>query len=88
MTFQTVTTIQVTPDQLTELVRGAIRSELANYTPPAPIGAGLLTSCQTTETLRASLMPLHEWIEYTDAWLAVLLTAFEEAQYSKLNRAK
>jgi hypothetical protein len=62
--YGTITTIQVTPDQLTELVRGAIRSELANYIPPAPVGSDLpelLTRRQTSERLQVSLTTLHDW---------------------------
>lgn len=76
MTFQTVTQIVVTPDQLTELVRGVVRSELANYTPPAPKGADLpdlLTRRQTAETLQVSLTTLHEWAKDTDERPAVLI---------------
>lgn len=74
--YGTVTQIQITPDQLTELVRGAVRSELANYTPPAPKGADLpdlLTRRQTAETLQVSLTTLHEWAKDTDERPAVLI---------------
>ena len=74
--FGTVTQIQVTPDQLTELVRGAVRSELANYTPPAPEGSTLPeypTRRQTAETLQVSLTTLHDWSKDTDDRPAVLV---------------
>ncbi|GAB2562424.1 DNA-binding protein [Spirosoma areae] len=74
--YGTVTQIQITPDQLTELVRGAIRSELANYTPPAPEGSNLpelLTRRQTAETLQVSLTTLHDWATDTDDRPAVLV---------------
>ena len=74
--FSTITQIQVTPDQLTELVRVAVRSELANYTPPAPIGADLpdyLTRKQTASTLQVSLTTLHDWAKDTDNRGAVLV---------------
>ena len=74
--FSTITQIQVTPDQLTELVRVAVRSELANYTPPAPIGADLpdyLTRKQTASTLQVSLTTLHDWAKDTDDRPAVLV---------------
>ena len=61
---------------MTELVRGAVRQELANYTPPAPAGAGLpelLTRRQTAETLQVSLTTLHEWAKDTDDRPAVLV---------------
>lgn len=76
MQFGTYTQIQVTPDQLTELVRVAVRSELANYTPPAPIGADLpdyLTRKQTASTLQVSLTTLHEWAKDSDDRPAVLV---------------
>ncbi|KAB7731429.1 helix-turn-helix domain-containing protein [Rudanella paleaurantiibacter] len=62
--YGTVTQIQVTPDQLTELVLGAVRSELANYTPPAPAHPDLpeyLTRKETAKLLRIALVTLHEW---------------------------
>ena len=74
--YGTVTQIQITPDQLTELVRGAVRSELANYTPPTPEGLDLpdlLTRRQTSETLQVSLTTLHDWATDTDDRPAVLL---------------
>ncbi|MCX6213248.1 helix-turn-helix domain-containing protein [Spirosoma sp.] len=74
--FGTVTQIQVTPDQLTELVRIAVRSELANYTPPAPEGSDLpdlMTRRQTSETLQVSLTTLHEWAKDSDERPAVLV---------------
>ena len=76
MQFGTYTQIQVTPDQLTELVRVAVRSELANFTPPAPIGADLpdyLTRKQTASTLQVSLTTLHDWAKDTDDRGAVLV---------------
>jgi Helix-turn-helix domain len=74
--YGTVTQIQVTPDQLTELVRVAVRSELANFTPPAPAGADLpdlLTRRETAEYLRVSLTTLHEWAKDTDDRAALLV---------------
>lgn len=74
--YGTITQINVTPDQLTELVRGAVRSELANYTPPAPEGAELpelLTRRQTAAALQVSLTTLHEWSLDRDDRPAVLV---------------
>ena len=74
--YGTVTQIQVTPDQLTELVRVAVRSELANYTPPAPIGAelpDLLTRKQAAAHLQVSLTTLHAWANDTDERNAILI---------------
>lgn len=74
--YGTVTQIQVTPDQLTELVRVAVRSELANFTPPAPTGADLpdlLTRRETADYLRVSLTTLHEWAKDTDDRPALLV---------------
>ena len=74
--YGTITQIQVTPDQLTELVRGAVRSELANYTPPAPVGPDLpdlLTRKQTAAHLQVSLTTLHEWAKDTDERAAILI---------------
>lgn len=74
--YGTITQINVTPDQLTELIRGAVRSELANYTPPAPIGVDLpdyLTRKQTASTLQVSLTTLHDWAKDTDDRPAVLV---------------
>lgn len=74
--YGTVTQIQITPDQLTELVRGAVRSELANYTPPAPEGStlpDLLTRRQTADALQVSLTTLHDWATDTDDRPAVLV---------------
>lgn len=76
MQYGTVTQIQVTPDQLTELIRGAVRSELANYTPPAPAGANLpelLTRKQTASQLQVSLTTLHEWAKDTEDRPAILV---------------
>ncbi|GAB3927902.1 helix-turn-helix domain-containing protein [Larkinella terrae] len=74
--YGTVTQIQVTPDQLTELVRGAVRQELANYTPPTPEGINLpdlLTRRQTAETLQVSLTTLHDWAKDTNDRTAILV---------------
>ena len=74
--YGTVTQIQVTPDQLTELVRIAVRSELANFTPPAPIGADLpelMTRREVAGYLRVSLTTLHEWAKDTDDRAALLV---------------
>lgn len=74
--FQQVTQIQITPDQLSELVRVAVRSELANYTPPAPEGStlpDLLTRRQTADVLQVSLTTLHDWATDTDERPAVLV---------------
>lgn len=74
--YGTVTQIQITPDQLTELIRGAVRSELANYTPPTPEGSNLpeyLTRRQTAETLQVSLTTLHDWANDSEDRPAVLV---------------
>lgn len=74
--YGTVTQIQITPDQLTELVRNAVREELATYTPPAPEGADLpdlLTRRQTADVLQVSLTTLHDWAQDTEDRSAVLL---------------
>ena len=74
--YGTVTQIQISPDQLTELVRGAVRSELATYTPPAPEGSELpelLTRRQTSDALQVSLTTLHDWAQDTHDRPAVLL---------------
>ncbi|QHV97284.1 helix-turn-helix domain-containing protein [Spirosoma endbachense] len=74
--YGTVTQIQVTPDQLTELVRIAVRSELANYTPPQPEGVALpelMTRRQTADTLQVSLTTLHDWAKDTDDRSAILV---------------
>ncbi|WP_128543055.1 helix-turn-helix domain-containing protein [Larkinella soli] len=74
--YGTVTQIQITPDQLTELVQKAVRSELANYTPPAPEGFDLpelLTRRQTADVLQVSLTTLHDWATDTDDRPAVLV---------------
>jgi hypothetical protein len=76
MTYQTQTVIQMTPDQLEQLVERAVQKRLDNYTPPAPIGADLpdlLTRKQTAETLQVSLTTLHEWAKDTDDRAAVLV---------------
>ncbi|MFD2569965.1 helix-turn-helix transcriptional regulator [Spirosoma soli] len=74
--YGTVTQINVTPDQLTELVRIAVRSELATYTPPVPEGSDLpelLTRRQTADHIGVSLTTLHEWAQDTDGRPAVLV---------------
>ncbi|GAB3897573.1 helix-turn-helix domain-containing protein [Spirosoma agri] len=74
--YGTITQINVTPDQLTELVRVAVRSELANFTPPAPAGSDLpelLTRRQTAEHIGVSLTTLHEWAQDSDDRPAVLV---------------
>ncbi|WP_018619365.1 helix-turn-helix domain-containing protein [Spirosoma luteum] len=74
--FQQTIQITMTPDQLGELVRGAVRSELATYTPPAPEGSDLpelLTRRQTSDTLQVSLTTLHDWALDTEERSAVLL---------------
>lgn len=76
MMYGTITQIQVTPEQLTELVRVAVRSELANYTLPIPEGfdlPDLLTRRQTSETLQVSLTTLHDWATDTAERTAVLI---------------
>ena len=73
--YGTITQIQVTPDQLSELVRVAVRSELANYSPPAPVGPDLpdlLTRKQTATLLQVSLTTLYEWSRATDERAAIL----------------
>ncbi|WP_020605661.1 helix-turn-helix domain-containing protein [Spirosoma spitsbergense] len=74
--YGTITQIQITPDQLTELVRGAVRSELATYTPPPPVGADLpelLTRRQTADRFQVSLTTLHDWAKDSDDRPAVLV---------------
>ncbi len=74
--FQQVIQINLTPDQLGELVQKAVRSELANYTPPAPEGSDLpewLTRKQAAEWLQVSLTTLHDWAKDTDDRPAVLV---------------
>ncbi|GAB3314791.1 hypothetical protein GCM10027299_03380 [Larkinella ripae] len=74
--YGTVTQIQVTPDQLTELVRGAVRQELANFTPATPADSNLpdlLTRKQASEKLQVSLTTLHDWAKDTDDRPAVLI---------------
>lgn len=74
--YSTTIQITLTPEQLGEIVRGAIRSELANYTPPAPEGSTLpelLTRKQTAETLQVSLTTLHDWARDTDERPAILV---------------
>lgn len=74
--YSSVTQITVTPDQLAELVRGVVRTELANFTPPAPAGfdlPDLLTRRQTADTLQVSLTTLHDWATDTTDRPAVLL---------------
>ncbi|MGV3561324.1 DNA-binding protein [Larkinella arboricola] len=74
--FQHTIQINLTPDQLGELVQKAVRSELANYTPPAPEGSDLpelLTRRQTADVLQVSLTTLHDWATDTDDRPAVLV---------------
>jgi hypothetical protein len=74
--FQHTIQINLTPDQLGELVRGAVRSELANYTPPAPEGLNLpdlLTRRQTADVLQVSLTTLHDWATDSEDRPAVLV---------------
>ncbi|MCK8493145.1 helix-turn-helix domain-containing protein [Spirosoma sp. RP8] len=74
--YGTVLQISMTPDQLNELIRGAVRSELANYTPPVPEGSTLpelLTRRQTAQALQVSLTTLHDWAKDTDERAAVLV---------------
>lgn len=74
--FQHTIQINLTPDQLGELVRGAVRSELANYTPPTPEGSDLpewLTRRQTSDRLQVSLTTLHDWSKDSDERPAVLV---------------
>nr|WP_265994261.1 helix-turn-helix domain-containing protein [Larkinella insperata] len=73
--YGTITQIQITPEQLTELIRVAVRSELANYIPPTPEGfdlPDLLTRRQTSEMLQVSLTTLHEWATDTTERAAIL----------------
>jgi hypothetical protein len=74
--YSTTTSINLTPDELKDLVRGAVRSELANFTPPAPVGADLpdyLTRKDTAELLAVSLTTLHDWAKDSDDRPAVLV---------------
>lgn len=74
--YGTVTQIQITPDQLTILIRDAIRQELAAYSPPEPEGSKLpelLTRRQTAEALQVSLSTLHEWAKDTTGRAAILI---------------
>ncbi|CCG98370.1 hypothetical protein FAES_0357 [Fibrella aestuarina BUZ 2] len=74
--FSTITQIQITPDQLKELVRDAVRSELADYTPPMPVGADLpeyLTRKQTARALQVSLNTLNEWSKDTPDRKAIII---------------
>jgi hypothetical protein len=74
--FQHTIQINLTPDQLGEIVQKAVRSELASYVPPAPEGLNLpdlLTRRQTADTLQVSLTTLHEWAADTDERPAVLV---------------
>ena len=64
MIYQVQTVIQMTPEQLGQLFDKHLANALANYTPPAPVGADLpdyLTRKQTASTLQVSLTTLHEW---------------------------
>lgn len=67
--YQHTIQINLTPDQLGELVRGAVRSELATYTPPLPQHPDLpdyLTRKETAALLRISLVTLFEWSRTTN----------------------
>ena len=67
--------LQPTPE-LIDSFRAVVRSELANYTPPAPEGLDLpdlMTRRQTSETLQVSLTTLHDWATDTDDRPAVLI---------------
>ena len=70
-------TIQLHPTpELLDSFRAVVRSELANYTPPAPEGSDLpelLTRRQTAERLQVSLTTLHDWAKDTDDRPAVLV---------------
>ena len=76
MNYQIQTVIQMTPEQLGQLFDERFAKALANYTPPAPIGADLpdyLTRKQTALTLQVSLTTLHDWAKDTDDRPAVLV---------------
>ena len=67
--------LQPTPELL-DSFRAVVRSELANYTPPAPVGSDLpelLTRKQTAAALQVSLSTLHEWAKDTSDRPAVLI---------------
>lgn len=67
--------LQPTPE-LIESFRAVVRSELANYTPPAPEGSNLPeypTRKQTKEFINVSYTTLHEWAKDTDERPAVLV---------------
>lgn len=70
-------TIQLHPTpELLDSFRAVVRSELANYTPPAPEGSDLpelLTRRQTATALQVSLTTLHDWAKDTDDRPAVLV---------------
>ena len=70
-------TIQLQPTpELLDSFRAVVRSELANYTPPAPIGAelpDLLTRKQAAAHLQVSLTTLHAWANDTDDRNAILI---------------
>ncbi|GAA4446114.1 hypothetical protein GCM10023189_00920 [Nibrella saemangeumensis] len=74
--FQHTIQVSITPDQLVELVRSAIRDELAAYIPPRPEGPDLpefLTRKQTAKLLSVSLPTLHEWAKDTEERSAILI---------------
>lgn len=73
--YSTTTQIQLTPDQLAELVRTVIRTELADYTPPAPavLLPEYLTRKQAARTLQVSLNTLNNWAKDTDERKAILV---------------
>ena len=67
--------LQPTPE-LIDSFRAVVRSELANYTPPAPVGTDLpeyLTRRQTAETLQVSLTSLWDWAKDTEDRGAILV---------------
>ncbi|NID10633.1 helix-turn-helix domain-containing protein [Fibrivirga algicola] len=73
--YSTTTQIHLTPDQLTELVRIAVRSELADYTPPS-LAVELpdyLSRKQAAQTLQVPLTTLNEWAKDTADRSAVLV---------------
>lgn len=55
--------VPVDTDTLAQMMREAVRAELATYTPPTPAPQlpEYLTRHETAELFRISLVTLHEW---------------------------
>lgn len=74
--YGTVIQLNMTPDQLGQLLDERLAKALANYTPPQQEGATLpelLTRQQTADTLQVSLTTLHDWAKDFDDRPAVLV---------------